>query len=462
MVDPTALTGHDYEVYFWDTSNDGIDNNNNWTLANDVGADGIAGTGDEGEGDNKPTLGEPNLDSKDPKELESITTRYAVKDLYEYTDEFTPKDTFFVSLDRKNLAREGIVVQDALSNVVPDSLYEIDYANGAIRAAYPGALNSGIHTIRYEYHPVYFSDQIQGNPNTDLVIDSDIFDGLSLVFDNKWKTEADTAGSGWNDKQINFDYDIAFENAVNPSTGKVYKPVFFPSNYEIRISDHVVDTTSDFFQIPQFPPTPRKFEIINTTGNYKIEYVHNDANHDQYPSLLERIIFLEKDPEGNFTIYTWQFQLLRSDTTQLYQFHGGEVLNLVAKFPFNKFDLFKIKTEVPEIVQSKAKDNLDRIKVVPNPYIVAHEFEPPLPPGVTSGRGERLIYFTHLPVDSKVHIFTARGEHIITLEGDNSMFNGTITWNLKTKENLDIAYGVYFYVVESPVGTKRGKFAVIK
>ena len=90
------------------------------------------------------------------------------------------------------------------------------------------------------------------------------------------------------------------------------------------------------------------------------------------------------------------------------------------------------------------------------------EFEPPLPPSVTSGRGERRIYFTHLPQNAKIYIFTARGEHVATLEGDNSLFNGTITWDLKTKENLDIAYGVYFYVVDSPAGKKRGKFAVIK
>ena len=39
---------------------------------------------------------------------------------------------------------------------------------------------------------------------------------------------------------------------------------------------------------------------------------------------------------------------------------------------------------------------------------------------------------------------------------------GTVSWNLKTKENLDIAFGIYFYVIESPIGTKTGKIAIIK
>jgi len=481
VIDPTALTGNEYEVYFWDTSNDGVDNNGNWTLADDVGADGVPNTGDVGEGDKKPTPGEPNLDFKDPKELEAITTNYAVKDLTEYKEDFTSKDTNFVQLSRANLVRDHIIVQNALTgNVIADSLYELDYEGGRIRGVAEGTFPAGQYTITYQYHPVYFSPFMQGNiwfknPN-DKPLDTDIFDGVTLNFDNVWITEPDTANSGWNDSQIQYGYNIAFETLnLPPPIGKL-EPVFFPSSYEIRMHDYVADTTSDILQIPSFPPTPRKFEIVNVSLGYKIDYVHNDygqdgvpntndiGENDSLPSLNERIIFFEKDPQGEFTIYTWQFQLTSDDSafyTQ-FKFKEGDVLTLAAKFPFNKFDRFRLKTELPSVDQKLAENTLDRIRVVPNPYIVAHEFEPPLPPGVTSGRGERRLYFTHLPRGAKVYIFTVRGEHVITLRGSDSMFNGTLTWNMKTKENLDIAYGVYFYVVDSPVGKKRGKFAVIK
>ena len=49
-----------------------------------------------------------------------------------------------------------------------------------------------------------------------------------------------------------------------------------------------------------------------------------------------------------------------------------------------------------------------------------------------------------------------------TLQHDGSINNGTVSWNLRSKENLDVAFGVYFYVVESSVGTKTGKIAIIK
>ncbi len=461
VLDPAALTGHEYEVKFWDTSEDGVDNNGNWTLKDDVGADGIAGTNDAGEGDGKPTLGEPNFDYKDPAELESVTTYYAVKDNYEYTEQFMPQDTAAVQLQRRNLVPESVIVQDALGNVIPDSSYKLDYANGTIQASATGSLKDQQHTITYQYQPIYFSPYIQGSPWEPYVKDTDIFDGITLNFKNIWTTELDTVTSGWNKPEIKYKFALAPESVTFPD-GKRLKPILFPSNYEIRIYDHVVDSTSGLYESYGYPPQPRKFEIFNKTGNYKIKYIHFDGKvKDELPSPGEVIYFYEKDPSGKFTIFTFICRL-SADEGYSYTYQGGEILKLNVKFPFNKFDLFKLKPEQATINETAVKSDLDEIKVVPNPYIVAHEFEPPLPPGVTSGRGERLIYFTHLPQNAKVYIFTARGEHVITLEGNNSMFNGTLTWNLKTKENLDIAYGVYFYVVDSPQGKKRGKFAVIK
>ena len=59
-------------------------------------------------------------------------------------------------------------------------------------------------------------------------------------------------------------------------------------------------------------------------------------------------------------------------------------------------------------------------------------------------------------------VLSARGDLVATIEPENIGFDGTATWNLKNKDNLDIAFGVYFYVVDSPVGKKRGKIGIIK
>ncbi|RPH96720.1 hypothetical protein EHM69_00280 [candidate division KSB1 bacterium] len=74
---------HKYRDYFTgqgltdplidEARDDGIDNDGDWNpLTNDVGFDGVAGTGDIGEGDGQPTDGEPNFDKTDVDESDQI------------------------------------------------------------------------------------------------------------------------------------------------------------------------------------------------------------------------------------------------------------------------------------------------------------------------------------------------------------------------------------------------------
>ncbi|MFQ5708095.1 MAG: hypothetical protein ACE5HO_11625 [bacterium] len=56
-----------------ESRSDGIDNDNDWNpQTDDVGADGVADSGDEGEGDGLPTLGEPHFDATDIDESDQI------------------------------------------------------------------------------------------------------------------------------------------------------------------------------------------------------------------------------------------------------------------------------------------------------------------------------------------------------------------------------------------------------
>jgi hypothetical protein len=106
---------------------------------------------------------------------------------------------------------------------------------------------------------------------------------------------------------------------------------------------------------------------------------------------------------------------------------------------------------------------MDKIKVVPNPYVVSNIFEHPLSAQIR-GRGERIIKFIHLPAGSKISIYTARGNLVRTLTHESPISDGTVSWNLRNEEGLDVAYGVYFYVVQAPEikEKKLGKIALIK
>jgi hypothetical protein len=128
---------------------------------------------------------------------------------------------------------------------------------------------------------------------------------------------------------------------------------------------------------------------------------------------------------------------------------------------FQANDIFEFSTQQQKIDVTQAKTDLDKIKVVPNPYIAAATWEPRNP--YNTGRGSRSIHFNHLPQACTIRIYNIAGELVATLDHNSPMMDGTEEWNLLTRDNLTVAYGVYIFQVDAPgVGVKIGKFAVIK
>ncbi|HDI52477.1 MAG TPA: hypothetical protein ENF45_07580 [Bacteroidetes bacterium] len=470
VVDDATMIGHTYRVEFWDTSNDGLDNNNNWDIStDDVGSDGLGpddsdypGPDADGtENNGLPDIGEPNIDSKDPEEyFVPITTYYSVRDLTGVTESFMARDTIYVRLTHKHLIDETVVVKDAAGTEIPSSKYTLDLERGKIKGKSPGDLLYGeTYYISYQYYPVYKSPYMEGNQNLERGenLDTDIFDGIYLSFNNDWKIEIDTLASGWSDPSKAYMFTI---DVIDTYFGtERLLGLRHPSDYKIEFADGIVDTS---LEIPEYfvRPIPVNFKIRNVTDDRYIDFIFNDIDRNRKLSPFDEIILVESGND-NQRIYTWDIFFTSMEDT-VYTYGPGDTLTIRIKKPFRSGDVFEFTTELPAVSNKTAKQQLDRIKVVPNPYVVATTHELPLPPAITSGRGERKIEFIHLPAGAKVHIFTTRGEHVITLTHDSNIFDGTVAWNLKTKENLDIAAGIYFYIVESSVGKKTGKIAVIK
>ncbi len=136
--------------------------------------------------------------------------------------------------------------------------------------------------------------------------------------------------------------------------------------------------------------------------------------------------------------------------------------NIQTLKPFNQDDSYFFTMIGASINKADAQNQLNKIKVVPNPYIVTHAGEQRLLSTQTSGRGEREIRFTYVPPGSKISIYTVRGELVRTLYAEN-LYVGDVYWNLRSEENIDVAFGIYVFVVDAPnIGTKIGKFALIK
>jgi hypothetical protein len=141
---------------------------------------------------------------------------------------------------------------------------------------------------------------------------------------------------------------------------------------------------------------------------------------------------------------------------------GGGVYQGLMQQPFTSFDRFVYTAVSAKFDPSKAASALDKIKVVPNPYIATNDIEPTdRLPGTT--RGSRRLYFEHLPIDATIRIFTLSGELVKTLEHHSGLDNGREYWDLLNRDNLGVAYGVYIAHIDAPnVGERIIKFALIK
>jgi hypothetical protein len=105
---------------------------------------------------------------------------------------------------------------------------------------------------------------------------------------------------------------------------------------------------------------------------------------------------------------------------------------------------------------------LDSVKVVPNPFVLFSRYS-------TGANVDRVI-FTHVPPQGVLRVFTATGQFTqqIRWTPDDLNERGDLWFNLRTKEGLEMAAGLYLFVLTAEdenggeIGTAKGKFVLIK
>ena len=151
------------------------------------------------------------------------------------------------------------------------------------------------------------------------------------------------------------------------------------------------------------------------------------------------------------------------DTTKIPIVHAekGDVFRLATYRPFSQDDVYSFTTIKSQYDPDTAKAALKNIAVVPNPYVVAASWEPRHI--YNSGRGPRKIDFINLPAKCTIKIFTLAGYLVDIIEHNSLYENGSHSWDLLSKDGLEISYGIYLYHIDAgDIGETTGKFAVIK
>ncbi|MFZ4620796.1 MAG: hypothetical protein ACOYNS_09565, partial [Bacteroidota bacterium] len=294
----------------------------------------------------------------------------------------------------------------------------------------------------------------------------------------------------YNDEAIGISKGIKWSSTIDPL--KAYQLQFdkfalsgfkpgtvYPRQYRV-VFDSVIVDTSDQIKLPlatgtgtiPVPRVPVNFKVYDMQSGDPIRFGFIESNLVQpvvrpkgYFSAKDRIVFYEKLINDSVLI---TYSVLNNDNEDTTYFSKnnryvgkGDTLFLYTDNQFNASIRYRFTVRGQSINNAAAKQTMSNIKVVPNPYIISAIWEPRNP--YTSGRGDRVIQFINLPQQCTIRIYTVDGTLVRTLDHNSSMNNGAETWNLLTKENMDVSYGVYVYHVDAPgVGQHIGKIFIIK
>jgi hypothetical protein len=270
----------------------------------------------------------------------------------------------------------------------------------------------------------------EGQENEIFGLDANELDGLTT--DWEISVTADVNGNKTDFILTDHDYELEF---VDPADSTYKPPLRFGGGYSR-------------FETPLF--------VKNLMTGAQTDYFILDNDDDDAISGGDIIILAEKVGR----VYKFRFAVTFFAGENNVAPGVGDKIRISTTREFGSDDTFQFAMRAGALDNTLASQQLDNIYVVPNPYVGAASWER-ANSGI--GRGERKIEFFNLPKDCTIRIFNIRGELIRIIEHEGAFNDGSASWDLKSNDSEDIAYGIYFYHVEAPgIGEYVDKFAVIK
>ena len=360
----------------------------------------------------------------------------------------------------------GITAEVIDPTMVKDATYSVSF--GTIPGKNLGEYETKYYSIYDETNETYLMEN--EIIDTSLVDEryasswrTELFDeGVVLYFENDYPdVEYSLENSGWDeDSETNFPIIITSLSSTSPLL-PISFVVEFGDTSEIRDSAFINTAGKSIFGV--------NFNIYELGSNRPLDFVFKDydKNGRVDPNDYLYIVFKEDSTALRYTgswriNFEFPLEEVGNRILPLEEWiipQPGDKIIFKSKINFNENDAYSFTTRASEYNDSSnVSKSLDDIKVVPNPYISSSRLEAQ---PFLSGRGERFIRFTHLPAKCRVDIFTVNGDLVRTLDHE-SLNGGDLRWDLKTKDNLEVAFGIYVYVVDAPsIGKKIGKFAII-
>jgi len=252
------------------------------------------------------------------------------------------------------------------------------------------------------------------------------------------------------------DNEMAYVNRINKRTGI--------NNIE-RGEDpnYLFDQSFSFYVINQ-----SALDIIGKVDT--LEMVVEDLNGNGEYDILEDKILVGHTvirAVGSQQLISWGGTVFAFDFRSVLEESGlpksGDIYRYDFSRSFSENDsiMFRVNGAI-EVNTTKLEEGMEDIKVVPNPYVMTNSMEPAVANKFLNQR--RRIMFTHIPAECEIRIYTSSGVFVDNIVVENESSNGIVHWDLLSREDLEIASGMYIYHVKSRITGKEkiGKFAVIK
>ena len=325
-------------------------------------------------------------------------------------------------------------------------------------------------------------DDTEGFWSMNTVVLSDVFEGVQLsINQNNITPTLDSANTGWLgdgsgdinitittresnlvpwDCEIVFTTDISYTSAVEGPFG-IYDEfdnrLWFPNRIILgqSFSFYVVNKT-----------------ILDETGNYTLmdmvvqDYAGSSWALDQEFNINnDRILVGQIDSLNNWKGTSFIIDFLNVDSTFFPE--PGSRYSISWDRNFWNTDTFKFGIDSLNLISgNNLKNDLNKIRVVPNPYVGTNAMEQAvINPFLNQ---PRKIMFTNVPSSCVITIFTPSGVKVKKIR-KNDTSGGMVHWDLLNEEGLEIAAGMYLYHVQPSFSDKSlnqyehvGKFAVIK
>jgi hypothetical protein len=381
---------------------------------------------------------------------------------YSVTGEKVNNETFYLygtkntNLSRNNIIDDANLMVKGLDGTTyqRDIDYIVDFTKGSIKRTNSSSMpDNSEFIISYKNYSLYQSQFLNGEDS------NPVFDGIKLKVTDFPILDINLEKTKWSNPDLQTQYTIALT-----SLGTRKKK--YPGDYIITFSDHNISTAKK--RIPGQPLTdiPVNYKVEEVSTGISIPVVtllEERAKNDSLLSLGDEIIFFLPGAIGVSTdTLSWGVTLSKTADGDSILPSVGDALLIYTDRPFSKSDMYSLQTKTGFVSNELASSKLDNIFVVPNPYVGTNDIEPTNKlPG--QNRGERRIYFEHLPMKCTIRIFTLSGELVTSLEHDSGVDNGREYWNLLNTDGFSVSYGLYLAQIDAPgVGEKLIKFAIIK